>query len=137
MFRWIHFISKADLTLLRDNANLLIRRDELGRQEEKEDKTAYGGEKDMYANKSELSRLFDVSRATVYRRVQGIEKLIGDRYNAYAILENLVSVAVFADYSKYHTRLEDKNMKKYVPPFNIKEAGAYIFVDLGKGINVL
>lgn len=91
----------------------------------------------MYANKSELSRLFDVSRATVYRRIQGIEKLIGDRYNAYAILENLVSVAVFADYSKYHTRLEDKNMKKYVPPFNIKEAGAYIFVDLGKGINVL
>lgn len=40
MFRWIHFISKVDLTLLRDNANLLIRRDELERQEEKEDKTA-------------------------------------------------------------------------------------------------
>lgn len=87
----------------------------------------------MYANRSELSRLFDVSRATVYRRVQGIERLIGDRYNAYAVLENLVSVAVFADYSKYHARLEDKNMKKYVPPFNPKEAGAYMFIELQKG----
>lgn len=32
------------------------------------------------------------------------------------------SVAVYADYEKYHTRLEDKNLKKYVPPFDIEEA---------------
>ena len=63
----------------------------------------------MYANRSELSRLFDVSRATVYRRVQGIEKLIGERYNAYAVLENLVSVAVLADYSKSNT---EKGVKR-------------------------
>lgn len=33
-------LDKESLTLLRDNANLLRRRDELGRQEEKEDKSA-------------------------------------------------------------------------------------------------
>lgn len=41
-------------------------------------------------------------------------------------------MAVYADYEKYHTRLEDKNLKKYVPPFDMKAAGAYIFVDLNK-----
>ena len=71
------------------------------------------------------------------RRVKGIEALIGERYNQYAVLDNLVSVAVYADYEKYHTRLEDKNLKKYVPPFDMKAAGAYIFVDLNKGVSVL
>ena len=33
-------LDKESLTLIRDNTNLLRRRDELGRQEEKEDKTA-------------------------------------------------------------------------------------------------
>lgn len=80
---------------------------------------------------------FGVTTQTVYRRVKGIEALIGERYNQYAVLDNLVSVAVYADYEKYHTRLEDKNLKKYVPPFDMKAAGAYIFVDLNKGVSVL
>lgn len=91
----------------------------------------------MYANKKNLAALFGVTPQTVHRRVKGIEALIGERYNQYAILDNLVSVAVYADYEKYHTRLTDKNSKKYVPPFNMKEAGAYIFVDLEKGACVL
>ena len=36
----LKYLDKESLTLLRDNANLLRRRDELGRQEEKEDKSA-------------------------------------------------------------------------------------------------
>lgn len=36
----LKYLDKESLTLLRDNANLLRRRDELGRQEEKENKTA-------------------------------------------------------------------------------------------------
>ena len=91
----------------------------------------------MYANKKNLAALFGVTPQTVHRRVKGIEALIGERYNQYAILDNLVSVAVYADYEKYHTRLADKNSKKYVPPFNMKEAGAYIFVDLEKEACVL
>lgn len=91
----------------------------------------------MYANKKNLAALFGVTTQTVQRRVKGIEKLIGDRYNQYAILDNLVSVAVYADYEKYHKCLEDKLAKKYVPPFDMKEAGAYIFVDMEKGACVL
>ena len=91
----------------------------------------------MYANKKTLAALFGVTTQTVYRRVKGIESLIGDRYNQYAILDNLVSVAVYADYEKYHTSLENKKLKKYVPAFDMKEAGAYIFVDLNKGVQVL
>ena len=102
----------------------------------------------MYANKKNLAALFGVTTQTVQRRVKGIEKLIGDRYNQYAILDNLVSVAVYAvrvkhrsytatDYEKYHKCLEDKLTKKYVPPFDMKEAGAYIFVDMEKGACVL
>lgn len=91
----------------------------------------------MYANRKNLAALFGVTTQTVYRRAKGIEALIGERYNQYAILDNLVSVAVYADYEKYHTRLEDKNLKKYVPPFDMKAAGAYIFVDLNKGVSVL
>lgn len=36
----LKYLDKESLTILKDNANLLRRRDELGRQEEKEDKTA-------------------------------------------------------------------------------------------------
>lgn len=74
----------------------------------------------MYANKKNLAALFGVTTQTVQRRVKGIEKLIGDRYNQYAILDNLVSVAVYADYEKYHKCLEDKLTKKYVPPFDME-----------------
>ena len=87
----------------------------------------------MYANKTNLAKLFGVSVPTVHRRVQGIEKLIGTRYNRYAILENLTSVAVYADYEKYHRQLEDKRLKKYVPPFDSKEAGTYMFMKIEKG----
>lgn len=51
----------------------------------------------MYANRKNLAALFGVTTQTVYRRVKGIEALIGERYNQYAVLDNLVSVAVYAD----------------------------------------
>ena len=91
----------------------------------------------MYANRKNLAKLFGITTQTVYRRVKGIEELIGERYKQYAVLDNMVSVAVFADYEKYHVRLQDKNLKKYVPPFDLKEAGAYIFVDMENGVRML
>lgn len=44
----------------------------------------------MYANRKNLAALFGVTTQTVYRRVKGIEALIGERYNQYAVLDNLV-----------------------------------------------
>ncbi len=80
----------------------------------------------MYANKSEISKVFGISPSTVYRRIEGIEAEIGKRYNRYAILDNLVSIEVFADYQKYNKRLIDKNLRKSVPPFNMADARTYL-----------
>lgn len=80
-----------------------------------------------YANKAEIGRCFGISQPTVYHRVAGIEEEIKKgRYNRYAIADNLISIAVFADYSKYHKRLNDRNLRKTVPPFNMAEALAYL-----------
>lgn len=80
----------------------------------------------MYANKTAISRLFGISLPTVYKRMEGIEEEIGKRYNQYAILENLVSIEVFADYQKYHKWLKDKNLRKNIPDFTMEEAREYL-----------
>lgn len=80
----------------------------------------------MYATKAEMARIFNCSAHTVYRRVEGIEAEIGRRYNNYAILDGLVSVAVYADYEKYRKHLADKNLRKYIPPFDKEAAEQYI-----------
>lgn len=82
----------------------------------------------MYANKSDIAKVFGISPSTVYRRIEGIEAEIGKRYNRYAILEgnNLVSIEVFADYLKYNKRLADRNLRKSVPPFNMADARMYL-----------
>ncbi len=80
----------------------------------------------MYVNKSEMARVFGISPTTVYARIAGIEAEIGKRYNRYAILDGLVAVEVFADYIKYRKRLNDKNLRKTVPPFSMEEARLYL-----------
>ncbi len=82
--------------------------------------------KQMYATKADLTRIFGVSPMTVYRRVQEIEKEIGKRYNKYAIIDNLISIAVYADYEKYRKHLADKNLRKNVPLFEMSEAERYL-----------
>lgn len=79
-----------------------------------------------YRSKTDIAHIFGVSNPTVYRRVEGIKKEIGKRYNQYAILDNLISLAVYADYEKYHKRLENKNLRKIVPPFDMYEAMVYL-----------
>ena len=82
----------------------------------------------MYANKMNISKIFGVSPPTVYKRLEGIRNEMGEgkRYNPYAILENLVSIEVYADYEKYRKRLADKNFRKTVPPFNMAAAREYL-----------
>ena len=85
----------------------------------------------MYANKSQISKIFGVSPPTVYSRVAGIEAEINRRYNRYALLDNLVSIEVFADYQKYRKLLADKKLRKFVPPFSMSETREYL---LEKGL---
>lgn len=80
----------------------------------------------MYAKKMDIAREFGMSYQTVFRRVEGIRKQIGKRYNEYAIVGRLVSKEVFVDYEKYHESLEDRNLRKYVPPFDIYRARQYL-----------
>ncbi len=80
----------------------------------------------MYANKSTIAKVFGVTTPTVYKRVVGIEEEIGKRYNQYALLDNLVSIEVFADYQKYRRWLKDRNLRKVVPPFSMEEAREYL-----------
>ena len=80
----------------------------------------------MYRNKTDIAHIFGVSNPTVYRRVEGIKKEIGKRYNRYAILDGLLSIEVFADYEKYRKRLRDRNLRKTVPPFSMEEAREYL-----------
>ena len=82
--------------------------------------------KQMYAKKAELARMFGVTPPTVYKRVAGIEAEIGKRYNQYAIIDDLISVAVYADFEKYKKMLADKNLRKHVPLFNMDDAERYI-----------
>ena len=87
-----------------------------------------------YATKAELCRCFSISQPTVAKRVKGIEEEIKrGRYNRYAIADGLISIAVFADYSKYHKRLNDKNLRRTVKPFCLREALEYLEVDGGDG----
>ena len=80
----------------------------------------------MYANKSTIAKVFGVTTPTVYKRVVGIAEEIGKRYNQYALLDNLVSIEVFADYQKYRRWLKDRNLRKVVPPFSMEEAREYL-----------
>lgn len=82
----------------------------------------------MYANKVSIAKIFDLSYSTVQEREKGIRKEIGKRYNEYAIIGKLINIAVFADYEKYREMLKDKNMRKYVPEFDINEASKYLEV---------
>ena len=77
----------------------------------------------IYQNKSSLCRTFGMSRQSVYRIEAGIrEQMELGRYNAYAIIDNEINVGVFADYIKYRKILKDKNARKYVPAFNLRQA---------------
>ena len=81
----------------------------------------------LYSTKADIGRIFNLSRPTVYRQVEGIKTEIeAGRYNKYAISDDRISIAVFADYMKYRLRLKDRNLRKTVPPFNLQEALTYL-----------
>lgn len=89
-----------------------------------------------YARKADIARLFRVALPTVYRRVAGIEAEIGQRYNEFAIIDELISLAVYADYEKYHKRLKDKNLRKTVPDFDMGKALTYLQIMVRKEVDI-
>lgn len=79
-----------------------------------------------YRPKDQIAEEFGISYGTVHNRIKGIEKEIAaGRYNRYALIRDgklvLVNVLVFIDYLTYHQQLEDKNARKYTPPFQPDE----------------
>ena len=84
----------------------------------------------IYQNKASIARTFGITRSTVYAIVDEIKEQIEiGRYNRYAILDNKINVGVFADYLKYRKLLKGKNTRKYVPPFNLREALDMIVIE--------
>lgn len=66
----------------------------------------------MYANRKNLAALFGVTTQTVYRRVKGIEALIGERYNQYAVLDNRWQQSLIQIPMKLHiTSAPDRNIR--------------------------
>lgn len=85
----------------------------------------------LYQSKSGIARTFDISRSTVYRYFDEIrEQIKRGRYNSYAILDNKISVAVFADYLKYRKLLKDKYARRYVPDFNMSDSIKYLQMEV-------
>lgn len=72
-----------------------------------------------YMSKKELAEMLDLSTRTIGTIIKGLEDgiesgryhpivIAGHRYNTYAILDQM----------KYRDALANKNMRKYVPPFD-------------------
>ncbi len=79
-----------------------------------------------YMPKHKLAEELGVSVSTVGNRMKGIQNEIdGGRYNEYAIIDDgnivLINTLVMLDYMKYHKRLNNKNLRKYVPEFRPEE----------------
>ena len=80
----------------------------------------------VYANKSDTARFFGISRNTVYKMIEGIETEIErGRYARCAIAEGLNNKAVFLDYMVNRKRLNDKNLRRTVPEFDMKKCYEY------------
>jgi hypothetical protein len=59
----------------------------------------------IYANKAEIARFFGITSPTVSKRVKGIEEEIKA--------------------GTYWKRLQDRNLRKTVPPFDVEESYKY------------
>lgn len=74
-----------------------------------------------YANIKDLVRLLGVSKRTVQRRIDEMEKE-RERYGDHAVIRDdrviLVNYMAFIDFEKYRKMLAEKNARKYIPDFN-------------------
>ena len=70
----------------------------------------------------QLAEELNMSQRSVRNLIKGIQnEIIEGRYSRYAIAGNRYNFYVVIDYLKYHSLLEDKNLRKTVPDFNPAE----------------
>lgn len=76
---------------------------------------------DFYTKK-DMAKVLNCSTKTIDNYVSGLQEQIEQgRYSRYAVCGRYISFYALMDYMKYRDQLSDKNMKKYVPPFNPAE----------------
>ena len=76
-----------------------------------------------YMTAGEMAKQLGVHKNTIYTRIKEIRKeMLSGRYDEFAILDSggiiFVNYLVFVDYCKWKTRLDDRNLRKTVPPYN-------------------
>lgn len=74
-----------------------------------------------YLRIKEICRITGLSRWTVAKVRDGMMQEIGKRYPETVIVDDLINYYSWLDYRKYGRRLQDRNLRKYVPPFNKKD----------------
>lgn len=79
----------------------------------------------------QLCEALDCSKSTVNRKLQGFRSEVQKgRYGDYALVESgriiRVSSLAFWDYLVYEERLNEKYLRKYVPPFSPRKVREYI-----------
>ncbi len=79
-----------------------------------------------YMTRQEAAKEFGVSVRTIDDRVKGIEEEVKlKRYPAHSVIKNggikIINYLVLVDYLMYMDRLNEKNLRKHVPPFEPQE----------------
>ena len=89
----------------------------------------------LYMQQKNIPEAFDISFRTVISRLKELREL-ADRYGKSAVIDDgnlvLVNTAAFADYMANRQQLLDKNMRKYVEPFDAAEVRSRLGLDDGK-----
>lgn len=76
-----------------------------------------------YETKTDIAKTFGVSRACVYKWLPEFEEVVlSGRYGPYAILDDRINVAAFADFIKYRRWFKDRDLKRNIPIFRLHEA---------------
>lgn len=83
-----------------------------------------------YITKKQIAEELEISPNTVKSRIQEIEEEIKNgRYDEYAVIRDgqllAVNYFVWIDFLTYRQRLQEKNLRKFVPPFDPKKVAPY------------
>lgn len=74
-----------------------------------------------YKRPAELAEDLQLSKKTILSRKDELQQE-DERYGYTAVIEDektiLINVYAFLDFMKHRARLKDKNMRKYVPPYD-------------------
>lgn len=83
-----------------------------------------------YLSLDSLAEEMGLNKQTIRNRVNEIRAEIGKRYKSLAIIDDgnivLINRFVFIDYMTNRRKLRDKNLRKYVEPFNAAEVASYL-----------